>query len=89
MLLSRGFQVQVGRINNQEIDFIATRQDKTEYYQVSYLLSSEETRSREFGVYRLVKDNYPKCVLSMDTIYFSQEGIIHKYLPDFLLEENE
>ncbi|MFU9922139.1 ATP-binding protein [Fannyhessea vaginae] len=87
-LLSRGFQVQVGRINNQEIDFIATRQDKTEYYQVSYLMGSEETRSREFGVYRLVKDNYPKFVLSMDTINFSQEGIIHKYLPDFLLEKD-
>ena len=87
-LLSRGFQVQVGRINNQEIDFIATRQGETEYYQVSYLMASEETRSREFGVYRLVKDNYPKYVLSMDTMNFSQEGIIHKYLPDFLLEEN-
>lgn len=87
-LLSRGFQVQVGRINNQEVDFIATRQGETEYYQVSYLMASEETRSREFGVYRLVKDNYPKYVLSMDTMNFSQEGIIHKYLPDFLLEDN-
>lgn len=87
-LLSRGFQVQVGRINNQEIDFIATRQGGTEYYQVSYLMAREETRSREFGVYRLVKDNYPKYVLSMDTMNFSQEGIIHKYLPDFLLEDN-
>ncbi|MFU0553995.1 ATPase, partial [Gardnerella vaginalis] len=56
--------------------------------QVSYLMASEETRSREFGVYRLVKDNYPKYVLSMDTMNFSQEGIIHKYLTDFLLEEN-
>ena len=87
-LLSRGFQVQVGRINNQEIDFIATRKGETEYYQVSYLLAGEDTRRREFGVYRLVKDNYPKYVLSMDTMNFSQEGIIHKYLPDFLLEEN-
>ena len=86
--MSRGFQVQVGCINNQEIDFIATRQDKTEYYQVSYLMGNEETRSREFGVYRLVKDNYPKFVLSMGTIDFSQEGIIHKYLPDFLLEKD-
>ncbi|AEF32000.1 hypothetical protein HMPREF9231_0523 [Gardnerella vaginalis HMP9231] len=51
-------------------------------------MASEETRSREFGVYRLVKDNYPKFVLSMDTMNFSQEGIIHKYLPDFLLEDN-
>lgn len=87
-LLSRGFQVQVGRIDNQEIDFIATRQGEAKYYQVCYLLASEETRSREFGVHRLVKDDYPKFVLSMDTMNFSQEGIIHRYLPAFLLEED-
>ena len=51
-------------------------------------MASEDARSREFGVYWLVKDNYPKFVLSMDTMNFSQEGIIYKYLPDFLLEEN-
>ena len=87
-LLSRGFQVHVGRINNQEINFIATRQGETKYYQVSYLLASEEIRSREFCVHRLVKDDYPKFVLSMDTMNFSQEGIIHRYLPAFLLEED-
>lgn len=87
-LLSCGFQVQVGRINNQEIDFIATRQGETKYYQVSYLMADEETRRREFGVYRLVKDDYPKFVISMDTMNFSQEGIIHRYLPAFLLEED-
>ena len=87
-LLSRGFQVQVGRIDNQEIDFIATRQGEAKYYQVCYLLASEKTRSREFGVHRLVKDDYPKFVLSMDTMNFSQEGIIHRYLPAFLLEED-
>lgn len=86
-LLSRGFQVQVGRVNEREIDFIATKQGKTEYYQVSYLLASEENRKREFGVYNAVSDNYPKYVLSMDQIDFSQAGIIHKYLPTFLLEE--
>ncbi len=32
--------------------------------------------------------NNPKYVLSMDTMNFSQEGITHKYLPDFLLEDN-
>lgn len=47
-----------------------------EYYQVSYLLETEETRNREFGVYQKVNDNYPKYVLSMDKMNFSQNGII-------------
>lgn len=31
-----------------------------EYYQVSYLLETEETRNREFGGYQKVNDNYLK-----------------------------
>ena len=54
-----------------------------EYYQVSYLLETEETRNREFGVYQKVNDNYPKYVLSMDKMNFSQNGIIQ-----FLCERN-
>jgi len=53
---------------------------------VSYILGNEETRKREFRVYSLVQDNFPKYVLSMDRIDFSSNGIIHKNIIDFLLE---
>ena len=59
-----------------------------EYYQVSYLLETEETRNREFGVYQKVNDNYPKYVLSMDKMNFSQNGIIHLNIIQFLCERN-
>ena len=86
-LLSRGYQVEIGRVRDKEVDFIATRGNEKAYYQVTYLMESENTREREFGVYQLISDNYAKYVISMDHIDFSQEGIFHKNIIDFLLEE--
>lgn len=86
-LLSRGYEIKVGRVNDKEIDFIALKENKKEYYQISYLLETEDTRKREFGVYEKVSDNYPKYVLSMDKIDFSQNGIIHLNIIDFLLND--
>lgn len=87
-LLSRGYKVNIGRVNDKEIDFIAIKGDKKEYYQVSYLLETEDTRNREFGVYQKVNDNYPKYVLSMDKMNFSQNGIIHLNIIQFLCERS-
>ena len=72
-------------IPNKEIDFIAQKGTEKEYYQVCYLLASDETVEREFGVYSSVKDNYPKYVLSLDDFDFSQNGIIHKNVIKWLL----
>ena len=84
-LLRRGYAVTVGKSGNQEIDFCARKDSRMEYYQVSYLLASEETVSREFSAFNSLKDNYPKFVLSMDKLDFSQDGIIHKNITDWLL----
>lgn len=65
---------------------MAIKDGKREYYQVAYLLATEEVIDREFGAYRSVEDNYPKYVLSMDRFDFSRDGIIHKNIVDFLLE---
>ncbi|MDK8379749.1 MULTISPECIES: ATP-binding protein [Aerococcus] len=86
-LLSRGYQVQIGRVRDKEIDFIASKQGQISYYQVSYSMESKETRDREFSVYSQIKDNFPKYVLSLDSFDFSQDGVIHKNLIDFLLGE--
>lgn len=85
-LLRRGYTVYIGKVNEQEIDFVAKKGKNIRYYQVSYLLETEKTRNREFGVYEHIKDNFDKYVLSMDKIDFSQNGIIHKNIEDFLLE---
>lgn len=86
-LLRRNYKVYVGKKGDLEIDFIAEKQAKKIYVQVAYLLANEETIKREFSVYNSVKDSYPKYVVSMDELDFSQNGIIHKNIKDFLFME--
>ena len=86
-LLRRNYKVYVGKKGDFEIDFIAEKQGKKIYIQVAYLLANDETIKREFSVYNFVKDSYPKYVVSMDDLDFSQNGIIHKNIKDFLLME--
>ncbi|SHK71502.1 hypothetical protein SAMN05216582_11415 [Selenomonas ruminantium] len=86
-LKRRGYKVTVGKYADKEIDFIAQRQSERIYIQVCYLLATPETAEREFGVYRNIRDNYPKYVLSMDEFDMSQDGIIHQNIRDFLLQE--
>ena len=57
------------------------------YIQVTYLLTDENVIKREFGAFNEIKDNYPKYVLSLDKADFSQNGIIHKNIIDWLLEK--
>ena len=83
-LISRGYDVKVGSLDSGEIDFIATRFEEKEYYQVTFHLS-DDIIEKEFGVYKNIQDNYPKYVISCDTFDFSQNGIIHKNIIDFLL----
>lgn len=84
-LLVRGYDVSVGNIQNGEIDFIATKDNKIEYYQVTYMLSTDDVIEREFGAYKNIDDNYPKYVISTDTFDMSQNGILHKNIIDWLL----
>ncbi len=87
-LKRRGYRVTIGKLGNREIDFIAERESRKIYLQVAYLLHSQETVEREFSVLKQVKDNYPKYVISMDTIYGNDmEGIRRINLIDFLLSD--
>ena len=84
-MLRRGYEVTVGKIGDKEIDFVCEKQDEKIYLQVTYLLASEETIKREFGVFDNVKDNYPKYVLSLDEFDMSRNGIKHFNIRDFLI----
>ena len=84
-LFRRGYDVHVGRVGDKEIDFVATRQNEKIYVQVSYMLASESTIEREFGVYNLVRDNWPKYVVSMDELDMSRDGVKHVNIIEFLL----
>ncbi len=84
-LLRRGYRVTVGKAGTKEIDFIGEKQGETIYIQVAYLLASEETITREFGVYDMVRDHFPKYVVSLDNYDMSRNGVIHKNIREFLL----
>ena len=86
-MLARGYDVYIGKVKNGEIDFIATKTDEKLYFQVTYLLENDKVQNREFGAFEEIKDNYPKYVLSLDKASFSRDGIIHKNIIDWLLEE--
>lgn len=84
-LIARGYKVYIGKTYKSEIDFIAEKEREKFYVQAAYLLSNESVIQREFGAYNSVRDNYPKYVVTMDSITASRDGIIHKNLIDFLL----
>ena len=86
-LIARGYSVNIGTLENGEIDFIATRFNEKIYIQVTYILSDETVIDREFNAYKKIEDNYPKYVLSMDKFDLSQNGIIHKNIIDWLLKK--
>jgi predicted AAA+ superfamily ATPase len=84
----RGYKVFVGKLNNAEIDFVGEKQNKKIYLQVCYLLNSQDTVNREFSPLGLIKDNHPKLVVSKDPFFKDNvDGVRHKFIGDFLLEE--
>jgi len=88
-LLRRNYSVTVGRTaDNGEVDFVAEKDGKKIYVQVTHTISSEETAKREFASLELIEDNYPKyVVVSEDTWPSDHKGIIQIGLADFLLSD--
>ena len=84
-MLSRGYEVRVGKLDDKEIDFICYKDRQKLYIQVAYLITDNDTE-REFGNLEKINDNYPKYVISGDMIDLSRNGIIHRNIIDFLLE---
>ena len=85
-LKQEGYDVYVGQLDGKEIDFVARRGDETIYYQVALRISNEETYEREFGNLKLIKDNYPKYVITMDSLssMINDGGIKVLHAKDFL-----
>ena len=81
----RGYDVNLGKMGDKEVDFVCSRQSEKLYVQVTYLLATEETIQREFGVYDNIRDNFPKYVVSLDELDLSRNGIKHYNIRDFLL----
>ena len=87
-LITKGYDVYIGKTKKGEIDFIANKDNQVKYIQVAYLLADDKVISREFGAFKDIEDNYPKYVITLDKMDFSKEGIIHKNIIDFLMSED-
>lgn len=84
-LLVSGYSVEVGMLDNNEIDFIAQKQGEKLYIQVALTINEEKTIEREFGNLQKIKDNYPKMLVTMDEFSGNTfEGIITLDLRSFL-----
>lgn len=65
-LIRRGYRVYIGKIGDNEVDFIAINKEGREYYQVSYTTRDERTLERELSSLQKISDHYPKFILTMD-----------------------
>lgn len=87
-LLRRGYDVSIGKVDNLEVDFIATKLEDKIYIQVTESMVSEEVRRRELVSLQKISDNYEKIILSMYTgMDSSYDGIRSVNLMDWLLAE--
>lgn len=80
-----GYFVNIGKLEDKEIDFIAEKNNETVYIQVAYLITNEKTHEREFGNLLQINDNYRKIVVTMDQIANSNyKGVEHMNIRTFL-----
>lgn len=78
----------IGKVDQAEVDFIATRADDKLYVQVTESMTNEDTRRRELAPLQKIKDNYEKIVLSLDTgMDTSYDGIKSLNLIDWLIDQ--
>ena len=87
-LCRRGYTVAIGKNGENEIDFIATRQNEKLYIQVTQRIDSEKTEKREYERLLEIQDNYPKYVLRTDAFAGGNyEGVKTMHVADFLLSK--
>ncbi len=86
-LLRRGYKIWTGKLRNSEVDFIVKNKNgDIEYFQVAWEISGEQTLNREIKPLETIKDNYPKYLLTTDVFTENKNGIIHKNVFYWILE---
>ena len=87
-LLRRGFKVNIGKVGLTEVDFIAEKNNRLHYYQVTASLIDENTFKREITPLQNISDNYPKTILTLDRFTLGDyEGIEAVNAIDWLLNK--
>lgn len=88
-LIRRGYKVNIGKLSEKEVDFVAKNSNGLEYYQISASVLDKKTLNRELSPLESIQDNFPKILLTLDEVPKSANfnGIRHLNLIDWLLDE--
>lgn len=86
-LKRRGYTINIGKIDEYEVDFIVSNQNTKKYYQVTESLKDSKVLERECKPLENIKDNYEKIILSMNKSFIKDKnGIKFQNIMEFLLE---
>ncbi|MEG1536306.1 MAG: ATP-binding protein [Clostridia bacterium] len=86
-LLRRGFKVNVGKLDNREVDFVAENSSGTLYFQVAATVLDSEKLRTELEPLERIGDNYPKTLITLDEFNLgNSNGIQIVNAIDFLLD---
>jgi predicted AAA+ superfamily ATPase len=89
-LLRRGYQINIGKADNTEIDFVVSKTNgEQEYIQVAWTTKEQSTFKREIRPFELIRDFNRRILLTTDvepvTTY---KGIQKMNVIDWLLKED-
>lgn len=88
-LIIFGYDVITGMIQNETIDFVASKYGEKMYIQVEFLISQAENSQKKINTLQKITDDYPKYILSMDRNNYSTDNIIHENIIYWLLEKKD
>ena len=83
-LLQRNYEITIGKIKDFEVDFVCRKYGQKIYIQVAESIADLNTKKRELYPFEKIKDNFPKYIITTDTIDYSNNGIKHINILDFL-----
>lgn len=86
-LSAKNYKISVGRIGKLECDFITRSNNEYRYVQVAMTIMNNETEEREYRPFAQIRDNYPKYLLTIDTLLQKRDGVIHKNIIDFIASD--
>ena len=84
-LKRRGYDIYIGKIGDSEVDFVVKNNDGIKYIQVALSVREEKTLKRELTSLQMIKDNYPKYIITLDYDNIDHDGIKQSNACDFLL----
>ncbi|MFR0823452.1 MAG: ATP-binding protein [Clostridia bacterium] len=89
-LLRRGYKVNIGKVGDEEVDFVASNMEDVMYYQVCASVLAEATLERELRPLNKITDHYPKYLLTLDVLpTATYNGIKRMNVIDWLLKNKE